>query len=151
MRSVLLAVAMLFAGCESGGGHGHGGGGGFGGFGHGGGGGEHSSHSSSSSSSSSSSKPSLESHHSSSGSPVWPIAKTVAEALLVGAIDPDAPDPDVNNPAAPARETTGPLLDNHDPCNRCPDDFECGQCTGVTGAACTWAPAGAASRCATPR
>jgi hypothetical protein len=73
--------------------------------------------------------------------------------LIVGAIDPDAtaPDPDPPEPYAPARATGGPLLDNHDPCNRCPDDFECGQCTGVNGMACTWAPAGAPSRCATSR
>ncbi|HEY1548649.1 MAG TPA: hypothetical protein VGG28_12560, partial [Kofleriaceae bacterium] len=94
-------------------------------------------------------------HHESSGeSTAGAVAKTVAEALVVNAVNalsPDDPDPDPPSPYAPARETPGQLLDNHDPCNRCPDDFECGQCTGGNGAACTWAPAGAASRCATPR
>ena len=140
MRAVLVLVLGLAACMEGHGGHG---GGGFGGHSGGGGGGAeareaHVSHSSSGSSIG----PTLE-HVART---VLPVAATVAEALTAGAVE--TPDP---APGAPAFEITGPLIDNGDPCNRCPEDFACDQCTGVAGAACTYAPAGAFSRCASSR
>jgi hypothetical protein len=123
-------------------GHGGHGGGGFGGHSGGGGGEAHESHVSHSSSSGSSVGPTLE-HIART---VLPIAATVAEALTAGAVE--TPDP---MPGAPACEIQGPLIDNGDPCNRCPEDFACDQCTGIAGAACTFAPAGAFSRCGSPR
>jgi|HubBroStandDraft_6_1064221.scaffolds.fasta_scaffold196467_2 hypothetical protein len=137
----LLALALALAACMEG--HGGHGGGSYGGHssGGGGGGGEareaHVSHSSSSSAG-----PTLE--HVARA--VLPVAATVAEALTAGAVE-ETPDP---APGAPASEMSGPLIDNGDPCNRCPEDFACDQCAGIDGAACTYAPPGAYSRCATP-
>jgi hypothetical protein len=148
MRSALLAVAMMLGACESMGGHGHGGGGGYshgGGESHSSGGGE--SHASSHSSSSSS--------HDSRGhdhdqpllsSATRAVVRTVGEALLAGALDPDADPPGEVGP--PTWEYGGPLIDNHDPCNRCPEDVACGQCAGAGGKVCSFAPAGAFARCA---
>lgn len=45
---------------------------------------------------------------------------------------------------------TSPLIDNHDPCNYCPEDMACGQCLGFDEQTCQYAPAGAYSRCASP-
>jgi hypothetical protein len=41
----------------------------------------------------------------------------------------------------------GPLIDNHDPCNACPDDLACGQCEGAGGTVCRWSAPGAFTRC----
>lgn len=147
MRSVLLAVAMMLGACESMGGHGHGGGGGYSHSGGGGysGGGE--SHSSSHSSSGSSHESRGNDHDQPSLSHETRAAvRTVAEALLAGALDPDADPPDEVGPTV--CPYGGPLIDNHDPCNQCSQDVECGQCAGAGGKACTFAPAGAFARCA---
>jgi hypothetical protein len=73
-------------------------------------------------------------------------ALAVGEALASsGDDDDDAPPP----PGAPARDTPGPLIDDHDPCNACPDTLLCGQCS-FDGHTCEFAPAGAHARCATP-
>jgi hypothetical protein len=146
MRSVLLAFVL--AACGHGGGFGHGGfgHGGGGGFSHlgGGGGGSHSFSSGSHESHVSSSALSTVAHV---ARVVLPIAETVGEALLAG----DPPPDDPPEPWAPATDSPGPLIDDHDACNRCPDDFACNQCTGAGGATCEFAPAGAHARCSTPR
>jgi hypothetical protein len=150
MRRLLLALALTLAACE----HGGHGGGGFGHFGGGGGGGGHVSSSSSSSSSHMSSSQLGHSSSSSSGSELAHVWRTtvngavaVSEALAASSADgEDAPPPE---PSAPAIETTGPLIDDHDPCNTCPDDLLCGQCS-FSGHVCAFAPAGAHARCATP-
>jgi hypothetical protein len=42
---------------------------------------------------------------------------------------------------------SGPLIDNHDPCNACPDDSPCNACLGAGEQACRLTPAGAFARC----
>jgi len=138
MRSVLLAVALMLGACESMGGHGHGGDLG------------RSSEHHAESRAESHGESRGESRASSSVGPALvraalPVAEAVAEAIAAGGtVDADPPEP----PGAPARDTGGPLIDDHDPCNQCPDDRACGECTGADGAVCTFAPAGAFARCA---
>ena len=72
-----------------------------------------------------------------------PIAENVAEAA---AFTTPAPD----DPIEPPEEHVsigGPLIDDHDPCNQCPDDLACEMCTGFGDAACRLTPAGAYARC----
>ena len=139
MRSVLLAFAL--AACGHGGGYGHGGyghgggGGGGGGFGH------------------VVSSASRESHVPSSALSTAEnniarfLPNQVGEAVLASDPPPDNPP----KPWVPATDSSGPLIDDHDACNRCPDDFACDQCTGAGGAMCEFSPAGAHARCSTPR
>jgi hypothetical protein len=75
-----------------------------------------------------------------------PIASDVVSAMLVQPaminIQPDDP-PEAN------RETVsmaGPLIDNHDACNACPEDVACDQCV-IGDQACRWATAGSFARC----
>ena len=86
------------------------------------------------------------------------LARAAQTAIEIAALAPGyyAPaDPD-ETPDAPPPQVCwlgGPLIDNHDPCNACPEDVACDQCEGAGGAACRWAAPGAFTRCesGTPR
>jgi hypothetical protein len=75
-----------------------------------------------------------------------PIANDVVSAMLVhpGMINIQPDDPPENN--GETVSMAGPLIDNHDACNACPEDIACDQCA-VGGQACRWASAGSFARC----
>jgi hypothetical protein len=75
-----------------------------------------------------------------------PIAEDIAEAALESTPIPDDP-PEVVDDSGHPVSIGGPLIDNHDSCNQCPEDLSCDQCTGANGAVCRWTPAGAFARC----
>jgi hypothetical protein len=74
-----------------------------------------------------------------------PIAEDIAEAALTTTPAPDDP-PEVLDDGHPV-SVGGPLIDDHDSCNLCPEDLSCDQCVGANDVACRWAPAGAYTRC----
>jgi hypothetical protein len=74
-----------------------------------------------------------------------PIAEDIAEAALETVPTPDDP-PEVLDDGHPV-SIGGPLIDNHDSCNQCPDDLGCDQCVGTNGNACRLTSAGAFARC----
>jgi len=78
-----------------------------------------------------------------------PIAEDIAEAALTTIPAPDDP-PEVLDDGHPV-SIGGPLIDDHDSCNQCPEDLSCDQCVGANDVACRWAPAGAYTRCESTR
>ena len=72
-----------------------------------------------------------------------PIAEDIAEAAALSS----TPDPDDPTEQPEHTPVDGPLIDNHDPCNSCPDDLSCDQCLGRGDVACRWTPPGAYTRC----
>ena len=84
-----------------------------------------------------------------------PAAETVLEAaaLAPGYYAPADPFETPDDPPAEVVSMSGPLIDNHDPCNACPADRACDQCVGDAGVACRWTPPDAFTRCesGTPR
>lgn len=77
---------------------------------------------------------------------VAPIVETVAEAALTSPMpmDPYVEEGDATEHVTPL---DGPLIDDHDPCNRCPDDLSCDQCIGFNDVVCRYTPPGAHTRC----
>lgn len=71
-----------------------------------------------------------------------PAIEDVAEGIVLAGMD-DAPRPVEDR----EREEGGPLIDDHDPCGRCPDDLPCELCAGDGGAACRLTPADSFTRC----
>ena len=80
------------------------------------------------------------------------LARAAETAIEIAALAPgsyssadpfEAPD----DPPPQVSWLGGPLIDNHDPCNACPDDLACGQCEGAGGAVCRWSAPGAFTRC----
>ena len=76
-----------------------------------------------------------------------PIANDVVSAMLVHPgminIQPDDDPPENNGETV---SMAGPLIDNHDACNGCPEDLACDQCV-IGDQACRWASAGSFARC----
>ena len=86
------------------------------------------------------------------------LARTAETAVEIAALMPHSytttdPDETPDDPPPQVSWLGGPLIDNHDPCNACPDDLACGQCEGAGGAVCGWSAPGAFTRCesGTPR
>lgn len=87
---------------------------------------------------------------------VLKAAETAVEiaALAPGYAPPADPDETPDDPPPPQVSWLGgPLIDNHDACNACPEEVACDQCEGAGGTACRWAAPGAFTRCesGTPR
>jgi hypothetical protein len=83
-------------------------------------------------------------------SKVLPIAEDIASGVinnaLAGATFGDDDTMEAN--ADPQYVSmSGPLIDNHDPCNACPIDDPCNACLGAGGQACRLTPPGAFARC----
>lgn len=78
-----------------------------------------------------------------------PVVENAVEIAAMSQASYAPPDPyeapDDPPPAYVSQD--GPLLDNHDPCNACPEDVACDQCAGAGGAACRLTPPGAFTRC----
>ncbi len=77
-----------------------------------------------------------------------PIVEDVVEAAaLSGDYSPADPfELPADDPPAYVSQA-GPLIDNHDPCNACPEDLACDQCLGTGGVACQLTPPDAFTRC----
>lgn len=80
---------------------------------------------------------------------VLPIVEDAVEiaALSQGSYSPADPFETPDDPPPTYVSQSGPLLDNHDPCNACPDDVACDQCEGAGGATCRLTGPGAFTRC----
>lgn len=78
-----------------------------------------------------------------------PIVEDAVEIAALSQSSYSPPDPfeAPDDPTPPYVSLGGPLLDNHDPCNACPEDVACDQCAGAGGAACRLTPPGAFTRC----
>ena len=77
---------------------------------------------------------------------VLPIAEDIASAMINNVT---FGDDDTNEANAEPQyvSMSGPLIDNHDPCNACPDDSPCNACLGAGEQACRLTPPGAFARC----
>ena len=81
---------------------------------------------------------------------VLPIAEDVASAVINNAFGNVVfgQDDTMESTADPTYVSmSGPLIDNHDPCNACPDDSACDACVGAGDHACRLTPPGAFARC----
>jgi hypothetical protein len=81
---------------------------------------------------------------------VLPIAEDIASGVIQNALGNIAfgDDATTEGNADPQYVSmAGPLIDNHDPCNTCPDDAPCGACVGAGNQVCRWTPPGAFARC----
>ncbi|MEO8840208.1 MAG: hypothetical protein ABI591_14450 [Kofleriaceae bacterium] len=81
---------------------------------------------------------------------VLPIAEDIASGVINNALGGVTfGDDDTMEANADPQDVSmsGPLIDNHDPCNACPDDLPCSACHGVGEQACRWTPPGAFTRC----
>jgi hypothetical protein len=75
-----------------------------------------------------------------------PIAANIASGMANASVGGTSFGPDPA-PSEPVVSMGGPLIDNHDPCNACPDNLACGACLGNADQVCQWSPAGAYTRC----
>jgi hypothetical protein len=81
---------------------------------------------------------------------VLPIAEDIASGVIQNALgnlafgEDDTTEANANPQYV---SMSGPLIDNHDPCNACPDDAPCSACVGAGDQACRWTPPGAFARC----
>lgn len=81
---------------------------------------------------------------------VLPIVEDVASAVVANAFNnvTFGNDDTMEANADPQYVSmSGPLIDNHDPCNACPDDSPCEACVGAGERACRLTPPGAFARC----
>jgi hypothetical protein len=81
---------------------------------------------------------------------VLPIAEDIASGVIQNALGNLAfgtDDPTEANADPQYVSMSGPLIDNHDPCNTCPIDDPCGACVGAGNHACRLTPPGAFARC----
>jgi X-X-X-Leu-X-X-Gly heptad repeat protein len=74
---------------------------------------------------------------------VLPVVEDVAEGVALAGRAPDG----VIEPEY-TTSSGGPLIDDHDACNYCPDDLPCDACVGDDGGACHLTPGNAYTRCA---
>ena len=81
---------------------------------------------------------------------VLPIAEDIASGVInnaLGGVTFGDDDTMEANADPQYVSMSGPLIDNHDPCNACPDDAACGACVGAGDQACRLTPPGAFARC----